>query len=66
MNLLYTLNAASVTYPSYTRGALAIGKPLLAGAADVSYSWIDGQMKNALATESYYVMDRKWMIAPRP
>jgi hypothetical protein len=60
MNTLYTATSGSVTYPSYTRGALAMAARLGVAAAGPSFAWLDGQMTAALS--SAYHMDRKWMI----
>jgi hypothetical protein len=59
-NTLYTATSGSVTYPSYTRGALAMAARLGVAAAQPSFAWLDGQMTAALS--SAYHMDRKWMI----
>jgi hypothetical protein len=60
MNNLYTATSGSVTYPSYTRGALATAAPLGLASAAPSFARLDGQMTAALS--SAYHMDRKWMI----
>ena len=60
MNTLYTATAGSVTYPSYTRGSLALAAEMGVPGATSTFNWIDGQMSAAISAT--YHPDRKWMV----
>jgi hypothetical protein len=60
MNELYTIGGGTVTYPSYSRGALAMAARLGVQSAVAPFAWIDQQMTAAISPQ--YYPDRKWMV----
>ncbi len=61
-NTVLVTRTPSMTYPSYTRGALAIAQRLGVAGADAAFAWLDGQIKTKIASGKGYSIDRKWMI----
>ena len=60
MNKLFHSTMGTVTYPGYTRGALAMAARLGVHSAVAPFAWIDEQMRAALSPQ--YHLDRKWMV----
>jgi hypothetical protein len=64
---LYTGKSSSVTYPGYTRGALAlvVGEEVAGAEAAVpAYEWLDAEFIRSAS--SSWKLTRKWAIQPGP
>ena len=59
---LYTGKSSSVTYPSYTRGALALAVGEGVQAAVEPFEWLDAEFVKAVS--SSWKVARKWAIVP--